>query len=127
MTEPRKYRVVVCQGPECRERQGSLALDRAFREVLRENRLDERVELLSQSCFGRCSHGPNVQVMLAPAKNVFLFATMPPSREQNAALYHGVKVTDVPRIVGEHIVRGNIVRDKVLGPEQACHPGGKAK
>ena len=119
MNESRKYRIVVCRGPECGDRRGSEAIHAAFQRVLAERGLAERVELGWQSCFGRCSQGPNVLVRLAPLEHQrFTVAIMPPGAGSNAALYNGIRVADVARLVEEHVVGGRIIRDLVLRPGQ---------
>ncbi|MDQ6671346.1 MAG: (2Fe-2S) ferredoxin domain-containing protein [Chloroflexota bacterium] len=48
--------VVVCRGPNCRER-GSLPLRKRLVELLRG---EPTVRLLGYACFGQCDFGPNV-------------------------------------------------------------------
>jgi (2Fe-2S) ferredoxin len=48
--------VVVCRGPNCRER-GALPLRKRLRELLRD---ESSAELLGYACFGQCDFGPNV-------------------------------------------------------------------
>jgi hypothetical protein len=48
--------VVVCRGPNCRER-GGLALRKRLVELLRR---EPTVRLVGYSCFGLCDFGPNV-------------------------------------------------------------------
>jgi (2Fe-2S) ferredoxin len=48
--------VVVCRGPNCRER-GGRSLRARLAEVARGQ---DRVRLLGYACFGQCDHGPNV-------------------------------------------------------------------
>ncbi len=68
-----------------------------------------QVELGWQSCFGRCTQGPNVLVQeLAeerPGERQFLLATMPRGRAGRSALYNGVTESDVGEIVEQHIQR----------------------
>lgn len=52
---PRTY-VVVCRGPNCRER-GSLPLRKRLAALLRP---DAPTRLIGYSCFGQCDDGPNV-------------------------------------------------------------------
>ena len=58
----RRYKIIVCRGPECGERLGSSAIYAAFHEAIRLRGLEGRAELAWQSCFGRCRQGPNVLV-----------------------------------------------------------------
>lgn len=124
----RKYRVVVCRGPECGERRGSAALHASFERELRLVGLAGDVELGWQSCFGRCRQGPNVLVRLAPRPEERSFlAMMPVGPGQHAYLYNGVTASDVPKIVESHLRRGIIVRELVLRPEASLSSRGDTK
>ena len=117
MNGPRRYKIVICRGPECGDRRGSESLYGAFQAALYARDLDAVVEISWQACFGRCSQGPNVLVRLAPPKEQrFTVALMPVGPGGNAALYNGVTENDVRRIVDEHVIGGKIVRDLVLRP-----------
>ena len=117
MNASRRYRIVICRGPECGDRRGSEALYGAFQAALYARDLDGEVEIGWQACFGRCSQGPNVLVRLAPPKEQrFTVALMPVGGGSNAALYNGVTTPDVGRIVDEHLIGGKIVRDLVQRP-----------
>src|ERR1043166_371087 len=48
--------VVVCRGPNCRER-GALPLRKRLASLLR---ADPETRLVGYSCFGQCDFGPNV-------------------------------------------------------------------
>jgi (2Fe-2S) ferredoxin len=124
--DPKRYRVVICRGPECGEQRGSAALHDCFLRRARELGLESRLELGWQACFGRCRQGPNVLVRIAPATPPrTLLATLPSGPGQNAALYNGVRPDnlhdDVGKILQSHVARGIIVRELVLRPD-AYHP-----
>jgi (2Fe-2S) ferredoxin len=55
MDGTRSY-VVVCRGPNCRER-GALPLRKKLRDLLRD---EPSTLLLGYACFGQCDFGPNV-------------------------------------------------------------------
>src|SRR3954452_18073841 len=55
MDNARKY-VVVCRGPNCRER-GALPLRKKLNDLLRG---EPSTLLLGYACFGQCECGPNV-------------------------------------------------------------------
>jgi (2Fe-2S) ferredoxin len=113
----RRYRLIVCRGPECGERLGSHTLYGAFVEALGARGYTGRCELGWQSCFGRCRQGPNVLVRpIAPGEGRMLLAAVPLGGP-GAALYNGVTHADVSRIVDEHVGAGRIVRDLVKRPE----------
>ncbi len=112
----KKYRIVVCRGPECGEQRNSAAVHAAFLNEVTTRRLETRVELAWQSCFGRCRQGPNVLCSaVEPTASRFLFA-LAPSRG-DAAMYNGVTPADVPRILTEHVLGGRMVRDLIKKPE----------
>jgi (2Fe-2S) ferredoxin len=48
--------VVICRGPNCRER-GALPLRKRLVQLLKD---DPETHLLGYACFGQCEHGPNV-------------------------------------------------------------------
>jgi (2Fe-2S) ferredoxin len=48
--------VVVCRGPNCRER-GALPLRQRLVELLRQ---EPSARLVGYACFGQCDYGPNV-------------------------------------------------------------------
>jgi len=77
-----------------------------------------------QSCFGRCTQGPNVLVRelvdLPTGIGLgFGLATMP-SRAGLTALYNGVDVERADRIVCDHVKNHQIVRDYIERP--GIHP-----
>lgn len=83
----------------------------------------DRAELVWQSCFGRCTQGPNVLVRemtppaAAPTPSLGTgFATPPGPRGGATALYNHTDPERVERIVVEHIVGGRIVREFVEKP-----------
>ena len=80
----RCFKIVICRGPECGDRHGSAALHDVFRSALEANGAHAHTELVWQSCFGRCTQGPNVLVReilteTAPALGSG-FATLPGPR-----------------------------------------------
>lgn len=116
----RRYRIIICRGPECGDRRGSALLHEVFRTALEAHGVRERAELVWQSCFGRCTQGPNVLVreMAAAAPVPALgtgFAT-PPGPRGTTALYNHTDPERVDRIVAEHVVGGRIVRELVERP-----------
>ena len=115
---------MICRGPECGDQRGSAALYEVFAAALDAQGLRERVELAWQSCFGRCTQGPNVlvrEIVDSPAGAIVGsgFATLPGPRGATA-LYNRVDSTSVNRIVLEHILGGQVVRDLVERP--GLHP-----
>ena len=75
------------------------------------------MSLETQSCFGRCTVGPNVLVREIPdgGEAPRGFATLPGPRGVTA-LYKRVDVARVHRIVDAHIVGGRVVREFIEKP-----------
>jgi (2Fe-2S) ferredoxin len=116
----RRFRVVICRGPECGDRRGSAALHDAFRASIDARGGVAGCELAWQSCFGRCTQGPNVLVRelvdAAPGALVGTgFAALPGPRGLTA-LYNHVDAARAERIVDEHVCNAQIVREFIERP-----------
>ena len=116
--------MVICRGPECGDRRGSAALHEVFRSVLEANGVRESTELGWQSCFGRCTQGPNVlvrEILSAPPGGLTSggFATLPGPRGVTA-LYNRMEPGRVEQVVVQHVKGGQIVREYVERP--GVHP-----
>jgi (2Fe-2S) ferredoxin len=120
----RKFRILVCRGPECGERRGSQAIHDALADGLRRRALHEQVALGWQSCFGRCTQGPNVLVQEVaapqPGERQYLFATMPLGRSGRSALYNGVGAADVEDIIEDHLMRDRVVSRLIEPPARSA-------
>jgi (2Fe-2S) ferredoxin len=119
----RRYKIVVCRGPECGDRRNSRAVHGALEAAVALRGAGDRVELAWQSCFGRCRHGPNVlvqEVTGSRSTSRFLLATIPLGAGVSA-LYSGVTPGDACELVDEHVLCGKVVRHLVL---QRTHPEG---
>jgi (2Fe-2S) ferredoxin len=115
---PRRFKIVICRGPECGDRRGSADLHDLFRDRLEAAGARDRADLMWQSCFGRCTQGPNVLVREVVTAQPMLgtgFATAPGPRGVTA-LYNRIDETRIARLVDEHVVRGQIVRDFIERP-----------
>ncbi|HEY0191969.1 MAG TPA: (2Fe-2S) ferredoxin domain-containing protein [Kofleriaceae bacterium] len=115
---------MICRGPECGGRLGSAALHDVCRDALTQHGATEHTDLTWQSCFGRCTQGPNILVreILPTAPMPTLgsgFATMPGARGATA-LYNRMDAARVERVVADHIARGQIVREYIERP--GIHP-----
>ena len=120
----RRFKIVICRGPECGDRRGSAALHEVFRSALDAYAARESTEIVWQSCFGRCTQGPNVLVreLVAPDPNSLTgsgFATLPGPRGVTA-LYNRIDSTKAERVVALHVLGGQIVREYVERP--GIHP-----
>lgn len=93
--------VLVCGGTPC-VLEGCTAVRDALIGELKRLGLDEEVRVVETGCLGPCDLGPVIVVY------------------PEGTLYEKVKVSDVPRIVEEHLLKGRIVRSltgegRVLG------------
>ena len=89
-----------------------------FRSALEANGARDSAELAWQSCFGRCTQGPNVLVREIVADHPGLgtgFATLPGPRGVTA-LYNRIDAARVERVVAQHVIGGQIVREFVERP-----------
>ena len=110
---------MICRGPECGDRRASSGLFELFRSALEAHGARERTEVVWQSCFGRCTQGPNVLVReivenAAPALGTG-FATLPGPRGVTA-LYNRMDAGRVERVVEQHVNGGQIVREFIERP-----------
>lgn len=120
----RRYRIVICRGPECGDRRGSAVLHDAFVEALDACGSRSTCEVVWQSCFGRCTQGPNVLVreLVPPDPTAAVgigLATLPGPRGLTA-LYNRIDRGRVDRVVALHVVAGQIVREYIERP--GIHP-----
>lgn len=114
--QPRRFKVLVCRGPECGDRRDSRRVYEAFRVALEARGLADATELGWQSCFGRCTQGPNCLVKeIQPGEPTLAFAVLPGPRGVTA-LYNRLDPIKVQRVVAEHLERGVIVRDLIERP-----------
>jgi len=86
--------VLVCGGTGCSSSSSAKIKDR-FHVQLKEKALDKEVSVVTTGCFGLCEAGPVVIVY------------------PEGTFYSHVKVEDVDEIVGEHLLKGRIVRHLV--------------
>jgi (2Fe-2S) ferredoxin len=71
-----------------------------------------------QSCFGRCTQGPNVLVRELVGEQPTLgsgFATLPGPRGVTA-LYNRMDGPRVERVIVQHVIGGQIVREFIERP-----------
>jgi (2Fe-2S) ferredoxin len=113
----RRYKIVICRGPECGDRRGSAALHDVFRNALAAHAARDRVELAWQSCFGRCTQGPNVLVLEQTDDRAIGsgLAAVVPARGASA-LYNHIDAARIERLVVDHVVGDRIVREFVERP-----------
>ena len=98
-----KMHVLCCGGTGCKS-SASDEIVANFNTILKEKGLQDKVMVVKTGCFGFCEKGPIVKMI---PDNTF---------------YTQVKPEDVQRIVEEHIVQGNKVKDLLyLDPETNEH------
>jgi len=126
----RRYKVLVCRGPECGDRRESRRVYEAFRQAVEARGLGETTELGWQSCFGRCTQGPNVLVReIQAGEPSFAFAALPGPRGVTA-LYNRLDPLKAERVVAEHLESGVIVRELIERPAPlapSTDPAGKPR
>jgi (2Fe-2S) ferredoxin len=124
----RRFKILICRGPECGGHRGSEALHDVFRAALEACGAPAHTELVWQSCFGRCTQGPNVLVReiltgeVAPVLGSG-FATAPGPRGATA-LYNRMDAQRVEHVVAVHVMGGKIVRAYIERP--GIHPNDPA-
>jgi len=122
----KRFKVLVCRGPTCGRVHHSSGLRDALDGALAEAGLAEAVEVDWQSCFGRCSQGPNALVRETPATDAgvrYALAALPAERRGRSALYSRLTEVDIVAIVREHLVGGRVVRRLLSGkPSSGARP-----
>lgn len=114
----RWFKISICRGPECGDRRGSSALFDAFQSALQAAGSDN-CEITWQSCFGRCTQGPNVlvrEVVGATAPEIGSGFATPPGPRGATALYNRMDNSRVRRVVAGHVVGGEIIREFIERP-----------
>ena len=98
-----KYHILICGGTGCHASQ-SAVIKENFEKLLKENNLENDVQVIGTGCFGFCEKGPIVKIL---PDNTF---------------YTQVKPTDCEEIIKEHIIKGRKVnRLLYLDPKTQEH------
>ena len=102
-----KNQVLVCGGTGCTSSSALKILDK-MDEVLVQKGIKDDVKLIKTGCFGLCAAGPIIIVY------------------PEGAFYAQVKIEDVDRIIDEHIIGGNVVKEllykEALGEDNQMKP-----
>ncbi len=98
-----KYKVMVCGGTGCTSSDAELIIS-TFNEELKKNSIDSDIKVVRTGCFGLCELGPIVII------------------NPDGAFYCRLDVANIPRIVKEHLMEGNPVKellyeDTIVGDE----------
>ncbi|WP_073992501.1 NADH-ubiquinone oxidoreductase-F iron-sulfur binding region domain-containing protein [Parasporobacterium paucivorans] len=83
--------ILICGDTGCESSGSDKVLD-ALRQQIEEKKLEKEVTIIRTGCQGLCSMGPVMTVC------------------PGGAFYTQIKVKDVPEIVEEHILKGNVVK-----------------
>ncbi len=92
--DPDKPCITVCGGTGCHSF-GSEGVSDAFKAEIKKNKLATKVDVKVTGCHGFCEKGP---VVVIKPRDIF---------------YQKVKAKDVPEIVAETVVKGNVI-DRLL-------------
>jgi (2Fe-2S) ferredoxin len=111
---PPQLAVIVCRGPTCGDRRGSAALHARLEETIAARRLEERIALLSETCFGHCLRGPNI--LVCAGSEVRGGATVPGPDTPSAVLYNRMTLADLDRVIDKHLLGGMVVRPLLNRP-----------
>ncbi len=84
------HQVLCCGGTGCTS-SGSVKLIQEFNDEIKKNHIEDEVNVIRTGCFGLCALGPVVIVY------------------PEGTFYSCVTPEDVPEIVSEHLVKGNVV------------------
>jgi len=88
-------KIIVCSGTRCLLND-SVKLREEIGKILVEKGLDKQVMLFPCGCFGLCQYGPTVAIINDTLGKV---------------VYVNVKMSDVRRIIEEHLMQGKILTD----------------
>lgn len=87
-----RHQVLVCGGTGCTS-SSSMKIAERLKEEIKSNGIDEEVDVILTGCFGLCELGP---IMIVYPEGAF---------------YSTVEIDNVPRVVKQHLVEGNIVKE----------------
>ena len=87
-----KYTVLVCGGTGCTSSHSPEIVDKINAEI-KANGIENDVQVIMTGCFGLCALGP---IMIVYPEGCF---------------YSMVKIDNIPRIIKEHLVEGNPVKE----------------
>jgi (2Fe-2S) ferredoxin len=109
VTEPRRFTVIVCQGPVCGDKRNAGELYRRLEGTLAARGLSEQILLWRETCLGHCLRGPNIlvcetdQVRNAPRMGKG-------GGIDTAVLYNRMTLADLDRMIDRHLLGGMVVR-----------------
>ena len=92
--------VLVCAGTGCTSSNSMKIMDE-LELKLKENKLENEVQIVKTGCFGLCAEGPILVVY------------------PEGAMYTMVQVSDVKEIVEEHLLKGRVVKRLLAGDKES--------
>ena len=98
--------ILCCGGTGCHSNNSGKIIEE-FKKQLKENNLENEVQVVETGCFGLCAVGP--VVIIYP----------------EGAFYSAIKPEDVAEIVSEHIIKGRLV-ERLLYKEKKTHDAVRA-
>lgn len=110
---PRRFHILVCDGPSCGVTHESDVLVECIGKRLSAGGLTDRVTVGRYTCYGRCEDGPNMFVWE-------LQAGEEPSEDpdddvlcERRGFYPGMDPDKIARVVDGHCAGGEVVEDLV--------------
>ena len=97
--DPQKAVITICNGTGCHAH-GCVGVTEAFREAVKSQGLEDKVDVRATGCHGFCERGPLVVI------------------KPKGILYQRVRVKDVPEILGETVVKDNVI-ERMLYTDRA--------
>ena len=105
-TDTYRKHVLVCGGTGCTS-SGSMNIIKKLEEELKKNGIENEIKIVKTGCFGLCALGP---IMIVYPEGSF---------------YSMVNEENIPEIVSEHLVKGNVV-ERLLYSETVTENGIKS-
>ena len=87
-----RAQVLVCRGSGCCK-ESEIDISSTIKTELKKNKLENEIEVIKVGCLGLCEMGPIVIVY------------------PEGTFYSNLKAEDIPRIVEQHLVKGNVVKN----------------
>ena len=105
------YKIAVCSGPNCSSR-FSADVKKRFEALVKKKDLDSNVIVGDGGCYGRCTRGPNVQIIgpipREEESDYRRFKVVPkPNIEKQ--MYNGVSPNDCEELIESHCMRGEVL------------------
>lgn len=114
MTEPKRFQLLICDGPSCGITHDSACLKEHIEKKLAEKEgVEGRVTLLDFTCFGRCDEGPNMLVHELKDGDDEYDEPDLDDLDGERGFYTGMNEEKIDRMVDSHLTNGQPVDDLV--------------